>query len=292
MEGVVVSKDDLNIYCFFYELRFSCHLLKMELCSTSSKIRETLFYMKHIFLVVVLVAACLADSVNLDFFFEAQCPGCKIMYGECLYPLMKHQDLADKIKFGIFPFGNGHIISRDPPKFTCQHGEEECYLNMVETCVVAKYEQPKTLEFLKCLEATTDMRKNINKCAEAAGVSNTTIYECVEGPEGPKLLLEVAEATPKDHKYVPWLTIDGVSQMDKEYSVVETICSKLSDPKPESCTSFSCKNLESKKIMPEYKPEEHFFRKHKHHKKSPKQLEKKIKKLQRDYERIRGEKKE
>ena len=59
------------------------------------------------------------------------------------------------------------------------------------------------------------------------------VLECAKGTEGPLLHLEAADKTPKDHKWVPWVVVDGKVR-DKQ-PVLTMICDAYKGEKPASC---------------------------------------------------------
>ena len=110
----------------------------------------------------------------------------------------------------LVPYGNAHVLTRDPPTFRCQHGDEECYGNWVELCA-QKYNPANWWNFILCEEASEQFDdEGVKKCAEQAGINAEEILTCAHGTEGPLLHLEAADKTPADHKWVPWVVVDGV----------------------------------------------------------------------------------
>lgn len=66
--------------------------------------------------------------------------------------------------------------------------------------------------FIHCLETHgTSQKQFVSKCATAAGIPINSINTCWQGPLGQALILAAAAATPSDHQYVPWTTVNGVS---------------------------------------------------------------------------------
>ena len=51
----------------------------------------------------------------------------------------------------LVPYGNAQVITRYPPSFKCQHGEDECYGNIVELCAI-KNNPEKWWKFIRCEE--------------------------------------------------------------------------------------------------------------------------------------------
>ena len=93
--------------------------------------------------------------------------------------------------------------------FRCQHGDDECYGNWVELCA-QKYNPDNWWNFILCEEASEQfIDEGVKKCAEQAGINAEEVLTCAHGTEGPLLHLEAADKTPADHKWVPWVVVDG-----------------------------------------------------------------------------------
>ena len=108
----------------------------------------------------------------------------------------------------LVPYGNAQVITRYPPSFKCQHGEDECYGNIVELCAI-KNNPEKWWKFIRCEETIlvfTD--DDIRKCAKQDNIDAEEIVTCAKSTEGPLRYLEAADKTPK-HDYVPWVVVDG-----------------------------------------------------------------------------------
>lgn len=53
----------------------------------------------------------------------------------------------------MIPFGNGKIDKEGGSySFSCQHGEEECQGNIIETCAFELYSEPVAWQYILCLE--------------------------------------------------------------------------------------------------------------------------------------------
>ena len=112
----------------------------------------------------------------------------------------------------IVPFGNAHIVG---DKVTCQHGAKECAGNRWEACAIALAPVEQHIEFYFCFEKAGEKQlQSVQKCATAAKMNYTDMSTCYHGPQGLALQKMNAALTPKDHKYTPWVTLDGKSGAD------------------------------------------------------------------------------
>ena len=143
------------------------------------------------------------------------------------------EDMMAITDLELVPYGNAHVITRDPPTFQCQHGDKECYGNWVELCV-QKHFYEQSWNYILCQEDSVDFSdEGIKKCATEAGIDGDVILECAKGTEGPKLHLEAADKTP-DHKWVPWVVVDG-KLMGEEDNFLKMVCDAYQGEKPASC---------------------------------------------------------
>lgn len=130
----------------------------------------------------------------------------------------------------IYPFGNARekqeIVHPNEWVFTCQHGQQECDANMVETCFInlVDFDQNKYMDFLFAYE--TQLKKNKGK--DAFGAAKTVydagtwvpswddLSECMGtegesgGTEGNAYMHQMALWTAAaKHQYTPWITLNG-----------------------------------------------------------------------------------
>ena len=134
----------------------------------------------------------------------------------------------------LVPYGNAQVITRDPPTFKCQHGDGECYGNIIELFAI-KHNPEKWWKFIVCEETSEQFSdEGVKKCAEQAGINAEEILKCAKGTEGPLLHLEAADKTPADHKYVPWVIINGEVMYEGE-DFTKRVCDAYKGEKPTSC---------------------------------------------------------
>lgn len=149
----------------------------------------------------------------------------------------------------IVPFGNAKISGS---KVTCQHGEKECEGNSWEQCGIAHNPDPKDhFPYYECMEASKgkpNFKSAAQSCAKEAGIEFGPIETCFNGEEGASLQKKYAKLTPSDHKYTPWVTLNG-KVMPQRGTFIKHLCEawtaeggarpagcpRLTDEKPEPC---------------------------------------------------------
>ncbi|KAJ8308009.1 hypothetical protein KUTeg_012883 [Tegillarca granosa] len=162
--------------------------------------------------------------IDVTFYFESLCPDCKRFISGQLW---RAWNLVPSImKLTLVPFGNARESKGIGKwKFTCQHGKEECVGNVIE-------------------------------CSQHFKVDYDAITKCANSDMGNQLEHQMALKTMAlnpPHKYVPWVTINGVhtEEMEKkvEDDLVKLLCDMYTGDKPPACSSYQSDNLLDNKYM-------------------------------------------
>lgn len=121
----------------------------------------------------------------------------------------------------------------------CQHGDQECDLNLAEACAVYLYKEIDMMavaEFTYCLESAR-FKPSIPKCAARTGLDSSKLESCMNmGPAGPANVA-VAKATAAlqpPHLGTPWVIVNG-EQLDDPDNLLATVCSLYDGTKPAGC---------------------------------------------------------
>lgn len=180
-------------------------------------------------------------SVKVALYYESLCPGCRLFLTEMLFPTWLL--LNEIMTVDLVPYGNAKE-KPDGQKYVyeCQHGEQECLGNMIETCLLNMTEMAFPIIF--CMESSTDVIKSAQSCVGlySPQLSWDKVMGCVKGDLGNQLMHQNAlqtEALSPPHNYVPWITIDGVHTEDLQNkastSLFTLVCSMYKGPKPDAC---------------------------------------------------------
>ena len=189
--------------------------------------------------VYLLAASSLAAAVDSRHGFppavkvlvctEALCPDCENFVKEQLVPVYSQLG-PEVIDLQMIPFGNAHF--QTDGSIECQHGQGECDANVYELCAIYMNPDPeKYLPFLACLAATLPMGhhddpfdpKLFEQCASTVWWSG--IEACHDTPSAVRQLIQAAaDATPKAHKYVSWIEIEGTHLDEENLDFKTEIC--------------------------------------------------------------------
>lgn len=185
-----------------------------------------------------------APPVNVSFYYESLCPGCREVWSTQLYPTYQKLAKTGIVNFEIVPFGN----AQEQPYgsswyFTCQHGPNECIGNIIESCALHLYPDPaQHIPFLHCLEQYGPYTYG-SYCAQLVKIDYTPINTCANSDQGKQLEHQMALKTLSlnpPHQYVPWLNLNGqhttAIQNGLSGNMLATVCNAYTGTKPVECT--------------------------------------------------------
>jgi len=206
-----------------------------------------------------------AAKVKVGAFIEGLCPDCRNYITYQLYPAWTNDELQPIMTLDLVPYGNAR--EKQIPNgwaFTCQHGPDECYVNVVETCAISQYPNiSQHFSFINCLETVNSLSgtgfgddpiSRIQPCALDNNIDYDNLINCANGTTGNNLEHAMAQKTDKlspSHQYVPWITINGIHSTDAENDIISAVCAAYTGTKPPACQSpriaklgpsYSCKN--------------------------------------------------
>ncbi|KAK6467556.1 gamma-interferon-inducible lysosomal thiol reductase-like [Huso huso] len=183
--------------------------------------------------------------VQVSLYYESLCPGCRGFLVMQLFPTWIL--LMDIMNVTLVPYGNAQEkFDGKQWQFTCQHGEEECLGNMIETCIMDILgDANKYFPVLFCMESSQDVIKSGEACLKLyePTVQWESIMTCVKGDQGNKLMhanAQLTDALKPAHQYVPWVTLNGehtdAMQGKAMSSLFNLVCSTYKGEKPVACT--------------------------------------------------------
>uniref|UniRef100_A0A182MJK3 Uncharacterized protein n=1 Tax=Anopheles culicifacies TaxID=139723 RepID=A0A182MJK3_9DIPT len=85
--------------------------------------------------------------------FSIQTPSTRLIRYHGLHthsPWLRHEN---EMKLRLVPFGKAWVeeLPNEPPKFHCQHGPQECQLNILHGCILKKLPPKKAFAVEACL---------------------------------------------------------------------------------------------------------------------------------------------
>jgi len=152
------------------------------------------------------------------------------------------------VELRIIPYGNARVLDG---KLVCQHGPDECELNIIQTCAIRLW--PKVTDwfpFIYCLETLdrSTAAKNWKSCVHPSHLDLDPLLECSASPLGAKLEMEFAAETDRlqpPHKYVPWVLVNGEPLLDNYEDVAAYVCKAYQGNKPAVCSRLEHETLKT-----------------------------------------------
>jgi len=169
-------------------------------------------------------------KVQIDFYMEAECPGCKAFTTGLLTDMLNA--VGDWVDLRVIPYGNANLNNS---VIECQHGPDECIGNKIELCMMKKYgkggDWKAWYPAFKCIEASDDSPENASKtCLPDSGMDKQAIFDCAKGNEGDLLHMAAAQMTidlDPPHEWTPWVVMDGKPLKEKTEDIVSEVCKKI-----------------------------------------------------------------
>lgn len=187
------------------------------------------------FFLLILKFSINTDKIpKIEVFIESHCPSCRHFMTSSFADFVKKFPQSEKIaNISIVPYGNTIEKAKKKGKyqFQCQHGKPECYANTLMNCAVKNLEYNKALKFLALFEKglnkyNNDISKALDNCELSLNWRNYLLL-CAGNSEGNSLVHEAAIKTPANHKYVPWILVNGKHDPEIEDKILTDISEYL-----------------------------------------------------------------
>ncbi|CAH0592397.1 unnamed protein product [Chrysodeixis includens] len=189
----------------------------------------------------------LKDKVEIKVYYETLCPYSMIFFSSQLKPAVAR--LGSHLDVHLIPYGHAKTYAvQDTYRFDCQHGQPECYGNLIQACAIHVLDNTtQTVNFNTCLMRTflrnTDHRHLVSAFYWCGYVENANVIEmkkCITSKYGIDLLKEHGDETHAlQLSYVPYVLIDGSGDYQDQASsdLIGTVC-RLLHPQPAACFTY------------------------------------------------------
>ncbi|GFU34263.1 gamma-interferon-inducible lysosomal thiol reductase [Nephila pilipes] len=173
-------------------------------------------------------------KVNLDVYYETNCPDSMRFITTQLYPV--YRDFKDIVSVHLIPFGKARAsydANSNKYEFQCHHGPRECYGNTVQGCAISLYPDTEThLEFINCMESYPRPSESGSKCARRLSMDWKSISKCADGEAGKQILYKNGELTnglQPSVTFVPWININKVHSDSTQRQSLRDLKSAICD---------------------------------------------------------------
>ena len=174
-------------------------------------------YILLFYLLLVSNVSSQKVATNITVYFESLCPYSIYFITTSIKEFYSKVKKIDAANIELIPFGNGRETYDPTTKkynFDCQHGENECYGNLVSTCILNVLGRIEGQLNIICLYENIYLHdKNFDETLEYCMSSQPEllkeVQDCVKSDMGNIYQHQMAQKT-GDHLYVPWILVDGV----------------------------------------------------------------------------------
>ncbi|KAK6943193.1 Gamma interferon inducible lysosomal thiol reductase GILT [Dillenia turbinata] len=167
-----------------------------------------------------------SEKVNLTLYYETLCPYCANFIVGKLSTIFNN-GIIDITNLRLVPWGNALMYENG--SFQCQHGRDECILNIIEGCIVHSYPEPaEEYGFIKCIEDLTRNRTydKWESCFQTTG-SLTPVADCLDSDLALQIAMQNNEETGflnPPHEYVPWVIVNGTPILEDLENFTYYVC--------------------------------------------------------------------
>jgi len=149
----------------------------------------------------------------------------------------------------FYPYGNAQEkqLPNGSWEFTCQHGQNECKGNIVETCAefITKFNQNNWVDFVIDLEKENCRRDNYQYAQTLLNSGNYPITwqqmsACINGPGNGYEHQMALWTEPTHHRYTPWIVINGKDNPNEASSNLLAYTCNLYESQGSQCTNNAC----------------------------------------------------
>ena len=172
---------------------------------------------------------------KITIYMESLCPYCIEFITTSVKEFYTKVTKPNLAYIEIIPYGNAketYDLTTKKYSFTCQHGDNECYGNLISTCSLNVLGRIKgQLNIICLLENIYDFNRNFDTTLEHCLSSEPDllqeIKDCVSSDMGNIYQHQMAQKT-GDHLGVPWILVDGVYDEDTNdkiwTSLIDYLC--------------------------------------------------------------------
>ena len=187
-----------------------------------------------------LLSLIFTQSPLITIYIESLCPDCTGFISTS-FKEFYNLNITNLASIEIIPFGNANETYNETTQlyeFSCQHGENECYGNIIETCAINMIGKYLSGSLLICIEENIlQMDKNFTRvldyCLEDKDLMNQ-LLTCAQSKTGNTWEHYMAQKT-ESHQYVPWILVDGIHDVDIENRILSNMTDYLCNLPGKSC---------------------------------------------------------
>ena len=185
---------------------------------------------------------CQKQIPKITIYMESLCPYCIEFITTSIKEFYTKVTKPNVTYIEIIPYGNAeetYDLTTKKYSFTCQHGDNECYGNLISTCSLNVLGRVNgQLNIICLLENIYNFNRNFDSTLEYCLSSEPEILQeikdCVISDMGNIYQHQMAQKT-GDHKGVPWILVDGVYDEDANGKIYTSLTDYLCGEDKSKC---------------------------------------------------------
>ncbi|KAK9073043.1 hypothetical protein SSX86_007365 [Deinandra increscens subsp. villosa] len=168
------------------------------------------------------------DKVQVSLYYESLCPFCANFIVNQLGKALFQWNLVSIVDLKMVPWGNTQLAPNNT--WICQHGPDECTIDIVEACALHLLPQPGLkFKLIECIESLDLQGRHGDwkSCMNSLKIDPKTIMDCYQSRKGFDLGLKFAEETNSlnpPHRFVPWVLVNNYPLQEDYQNFVAYIC--------------------------------------------------------------------
>ena len=205
-----------------------------------------IYFLSSLFILLSLISLSKSQKhvPKIQVYIESLCPDCVNFLTRSFKNYIEQVSKPGLADIELIPFGNANETYNTETgkwEFQCQHGENECYGNLIETCLIQTYGRINSYDKILCIESNIaefgkDFDKTLEYCLNNDPDQIQEINNCVKSDMGNIYQHQMAQKT-GEHLYVPWVIVDGVHDEIAEEQIIKSLIDYLCENDRSKCYS-------------------------------------------------------
>lgn len=198
------------------------------------------------------------SKVRVEIFYEALCPFCERLFNASFRKIWEDAEFRERVDLTLLPFGNARVTGRrrleagylfwhpdaSNPTVRCQHGEQECLGNEIQSCAIDLIGTREAASLVLCMAGQNVQGYGIEKasyeCMEELHIDRDKVKQCLGSRRSSRMTIRHGRRSTRrslKRKYVPWVMMNGRhEELDEEHDLVRPLCAAMRSPKPALCS--------------------------------------------------------
>nr|XP_043636574.1 gamma-interferon-responsive lysosomal thiol protein-like isoform X1 [Erigeron canadensis] len=192
------------------------------------------------FILTMAKSYCVKEKVSVALYYEALCPYCSDFIVNQLGKALFQDNLVSIVDLKMVPWGNTQLAPNNA--WICQHGPDECSIDVAEACAIELLpQQGQGFKLIECIEnLNLEGRHNEWKsCMGLLKVNPKPIMDCHQTKQGFDLELKFAEETNQlkpPHRFVPWVLVNNNPLQEDYPNFAAYVCKAYNGQnRPKAC---------------------------------------------------------